>query len=133
MVDFKPYDTTLAAAGTCQALVPTLEPGASWPLGPSGEGSWGAERMGWLPPPQCGVWGTRSQESGRLLGQALSGQSPFRARQGTCCGYAGLGEDCPDWGAPWLERRRRWEGDSEGPASRSATKLMGSSREAGPW
>ena len=102
-------------------------------LGLPREGLWGAERMGWLPPPQCRACGTRSQESGSLLGQLLSGQSPFRARQGTCCGYAGLGEDCLDQGASWLEKRRRWRSDSEGPASRFATELMGSSWEAGPW
>ena len=62
--------------------------------------------MGWLPPRQCRACGTRSQKSGSLLGQPLSGQSPFRARQGTCCGYAGLGEDSLDRGASWLEKRK---------------------------
>lgn len=62
MVDFKPYDMTLAAAGTCQALVPTLEPGASWPLGPSWGGLVGSRENGMVASPT--VWGMGHQESG---------------------------------------------------------------------
>lgn len=102
MVDFKPYDTTLAAAGTCRLWSPRW----SWELygllGLPGEGSWGAERMGLLPPPQCGAWGTRSQESGRLLGRPLSGRAPSGPGRALAVGMQGwvrivLTREHPGW------------------------------------